>query len=53
MVRLNDHGLYVDSWGRVIDLPRAAARRLGLEGPGLASMHVVVEKDPNRLTHML
>jgi rare lipoprotein A len=38
LVRLNDRGPYVNN--RVIDLSRASARYLGVEGPGLARVRV-------------
>jgi rare lipoprotein A len=39
VLRVNDRGPFVD--GRVIDLSRAAARTLGFEHQGLASVHVL------------
>jgi rare lipoprotein A len=38
LVRLNDRGPYVNN--RVVDLSRASARYLGVEGPGLARVRV-------------
>jgi rare lipoprotein A len=49
VVRINDRGPYVDHERRIIDLSRAAARRLGLEGPGLGRVWVVVvQRGPAR-----
>ena len=48
IVRINDRGPYVDPERRIIDLSRAAARRLGLEGPGLGRVRVVVQRAPAR-----
>ena len=42
VVRINDRGPYVDPERRIIDLSRAAARRLGLEIPGVGRVRVVV-----------
>ena len=53
VVRINDRGPYVDPRRRVIDLSRAAARRLGIEGPGLAPVRVMVQKAPARSTGMV
>jgi rare lipoprotein A len=39
VVRINDRGPFVD--GRIIDLSRAAARQLGIDGPGTARVRVV------------
>lgn len=39
VVRVNDRGPFVD--GRVIDLSRAAARQLGVYGPGTAKVEIV------------
>ncbi|RJX28127.1 MAG: septal ring lytic transglycosylase RlpA family protein [Desulfarculus sp.] len=39
VVRINDRGPFVD--GRVIDLSRAAARKLGVLGPGIAPVKLV------------
>lgn len=39
VVRINDRGPFVD--GRIIDLSRAAARQLGVDGPGTAPVRVV------------
>jgi rare lipoprotein A len=39
-VRINDRGPFVD--GRIIDLSRAAARQLGLIGPGTAMVRIVL-----------
>jgi rare lipoprotein A len=52
VVRINDRGPYVDSTRRIIDLSRAAARRLGLERPGLGRVRVVVKRGPPRPTRM-
>jgi rare lipoprotein A len=52
MVRINDRGPYVEPRRRVIDLSRAAARRLGFERPGLAPVRVVVQKAPTRSTRV-
>ncbi len=38
VVRINDRGPFVQ--GRVIDLSKAAAREIGLIGPGTASVHI-------------
>lgn len=38
MVRINDRGPFVE--GRIIDLSRAAAREIGLLGPGLARVRI-------------
>jgi rare lipoprotein A (peptidoglycan hydrolase) len=43
-LRINDRGPYVDPKRRIIDLSRAAARRLGFEHPGLAPVRLVVQK---------
>jgi rare lipoprotein A len=48
VVRINDRGPYVDPRRRIIDLSRAAARRLGFEHPGLAPVRVVVQQAPAR-----
>lgn len=42
-VEINDRGPYVD--GRVIDLSRAAARRLGMEKDGIALVRIEVDQD--------
>jgi rare lipoprotein A (peptidoglycan hydrolase) len=42
----------VDPRRRIIDLSRAAARRLGFEHPGLAPVWVVVKKAPVRSTRV-
>ena len=42
VVRIIDRGPYVDPERRIIDLSHAAARRLGLEVPGLGRVRVVV-----------
>ena len=48
-VRINDRGPYVDPKRRIIDLSRAAARRLGLEHSGLGRVRVVVvQRAPTR-----
>jgi len=48
-VRINDRGPYVDPNRRIIDLSRAAARRLGLEHSGLGRVRVtVVQRAPDR-----
>jgi rare lipoprotein A len=47
-VRINDRGPYVEPRRRIIDLSRAAARRLGFEHPGLAPVRVVVQQAPAR-----
>jgi len=50
-VRINDRGPYVDHKRRIIDLSRAAARRLGFEHPGLAPMRIMgQQKAPARST---
>jgi rare lipoprotein A len=47
VVRINDRGPYVDPERRIIDLSRAAARRLGLERPGVGRVRVVaVQRAP-------
>ena len=38
VVRINDRGPFVD--GRIIDLSKAAARKLGIIGPGTARVHI-------------
>lgn len=43
-VRINDRGPFVA--GRIIDLSRAAARQLGMLGPGTARVRLVVVKLP-------
>jgi rare lipoprotein A len=43
-VRINDRGPFVD--GRIIDLSRAAAERIGLIGPGIARVRVKVIEPP-------
>src|ERR671918_877791 len=49
VVRINDRGPYVDRERRIIDLSRAAARRLGLEAPGVGRVRVaVVQQAPTR-----
>jgi rare lipoprotein A len=48
IVRINDRGPYVTPRRRIIDLSRAAARRLGSERPGLAPVRVVVQRAPAR-----
>jgi rare lipoprotein A len=40
VLRINDRGPFHD--GRIIDVSRAAARRLGLVGPGTARVRVIV-----------
>jgi rare lipoprotein A len=40
VLRINDRGPFHDS--RIIDVSRAAARRLGLVGPGTARVRVIV-----------
>ena len=52
VVRINDRGPYVDPKRRIIDLSRAAARRLGLEGSGLGRVRVVVQKAPAQPRHV-
>jgi rare lipoprotein A len=52
VVRINDRGPYVEPKRRIIDLSRAAARRLGIEHPGLAPVRVVVQKAPARSTRI-
>jgi rare lipoprotein A len=52
-VRINDRGPYVDPKRRIIDLSRAAARRLGFEHPGLAPVRVVVKKASARSTRVV
>ena len=47
VVRINDRGPYVDPGRRIIDLSRAAARRIGLEQPGLGRVRVVT-RPPTR-----
>src|SRR5262245_15052293 len=42
VVRITDRGPYVEPKRRIIDLSRAAARRLGVERPGLAPVRVEV-----------
>ena len=37
-IRINDRGPFVP--GRIIDLSRAAAKQLGIYGPGLAKVHI-------------
>ena len=53
VVRINDRGPYVDPQRRIIDLSRAAARRLGFEHPGLAPVRVVVQKASVRSTRVV
>jgi rare lipoprotein A len=48
VVRINDRGPYVDSTRRIIDLSRAAARRLGFVRSGLSHVRVVVKRDSQR-----
>ncbi|MDY7095363.1 MAG: septal ring lytic transglycosylase RlpA family protein, partial [Acidobacteriota bacterium] len=43
-VRINDRGPFVR--GRVIDLSRAAAKKMGLIGPGVAKVEVVLITPP-------
>ena len=38
VVRINDRGPFVH--GRIIDLSRAAARKVGMVGPGTANVHI-------------
>jgi rare lipoprotein A (peptidoglycan hydrolase) len=52
VVRINDRGPYVDPRRRIIDLSRAAARRLGFEHPGLAPVRVMVKKASARSTRV-
>ena len=53
VVCINDRGPYVDPRRRIIDLSRAAARRLDFEHPGLAPVRVVVQKKaPARSTRV-
>lgn len=40
VVRINDRGPFVDTDQRIIDLSEAAARRLGVIGPGTARVRV-------------
>lgn len=40
VVRVNDRGPFADTDRRIIDLSRAAARRLGIIGPGTARVRV-------------
>lgn len=47
-VRITDRGPYVEPRRRMIDLSRAAARRIGLEKPGLGPVRVVVKRAPRR-----
>jgi peptidoglycan lytic transglycosylase len=42
IVRINDRGPYVEPQRRIIDLSRAATRRLGLERPGVGRVRVEV-----------
>jgi rare lipoprotein A (peptidoglycan hydrolase) len=42
VVRINDRGPYVEPQRRIIDLSRAATRRLGLERPGVGRVRVEV-----------
>ena len=51
-VRINDRGPYVDPKRRIIDLSRAAVRRLGFEHPGLAPVRLVVKKALTRSTRV-
>jgi rare lipoprotein A (peptidoglycan hydrolase) len=44
-VTINDRGPYVD--GRIIDLSKAAARKLGLLKPGIADVRIDVISDGN------
>ena len=53
VVRINDRGPYVDSRRCIIDLSRAAARRLGFEHPGLAPVRVMVQKASARSTRVV
>ncbi len=46
-VRITDRGPFVD--GRVIDLSRAAARQIGMLGPGLAKVKLTVVTPPREL----
>jgi rare lipoprotein A len=50
VVRITDRGPYVDPKRRIIDLSRAAARRIGLEKPGLGPVRVVTKRSPRRPT---
>ena len=52
-VRITDRGPYVDPTRRIIDLSRAAARRLGFEHPGLAPVRVMVKKTSARSTRVV
>jgi rare lipoprotein A len=52
VVRINDRGPYVAPRRRIIDLSRAAARRLGFEHPGLAPVRLVVQKALARSTRV-
>jgi peptidoglycan lytic transglycosylase len=52
-LRINDRGPYVDPKRRIIDLSRAAARRLGFEHPGLAPVRVMVKKASARSTRVV
>jgi peptidoglycan lytic transglycosylase len=53
VVCINDRGPYVDPMRRIIDLSRAAARRLGLEHPGLAPVRIVVKKASAQSTRVV
>jgi rare lipoprotein A len=50
VVQITDRGPYVEPRRRMIDLSRAAARRIGLEKPGLGPVRVVVKRPPRRPT---
>jgi rare lipoprotein A len=47
VVRINDRGPFVR--GRVIDVTRAAAERIGLTGSGIANVRLTVIGGPGRL----
>ena len=44
IVRINDRGPFVD--GRIIDLSRAAAKKLGMIEAGVAEVRITVVEDP-------
>ena len=45
-VRINDRGPFVD--GRIIDLSHAAARTIGMLGPGIARVRLTIAQAPFR-----
>ena len=48
-VRINDRGPFVE--GRIVDLSRAAAEKIGMIGPGTARVRVVTIQAPTGATN--